>query len=90
MIASDHYVKHALELPMAAVPGATFALNHGWGDLQLHPHDVARIGHLCLNGGEWNGQRVVSRRWVDEATQRHISTGEDGTGYRDKRWNLTG
>jgi CubicO group peptidase (beta-lactamase class C family) len=30
--------------------------------------DYARFGLLFLHGGEWNGKRIVSRRWVRAAT----------------------
>lgn len=30
--------------------------------------DFARFGLLFARGGEWNGRRVVSREWVEEAT----------------------
>ncbi|MCK7478205.1 MAG: hypothetical protein M0C28_12945 [Candidatus Moduliflexus flocculans] len=34
--------------------------NHGWGDLQLRPHDMAKIGALVLNRGVWQGRRILS------------------------------
>jgi hypothetical protein len=92
MMASEDYVRYALELPSVVPPGAEFAycspgshvlsamisraaganalafardnlfgplgiqsaiwpadpqgVTHGWGDLQLHPRDMARIGQL--------------------------------------------
>ena len=30
--------------------------SHGWGDLYLHPQDMAKLGYLWLNGGAWDGQ----------------------------------
>src|SRR6185369_15121044 len=37
----------------------------GYG-LYLHPRDMARIGYLYLNHGEWDGVRLISRPWVDK------------------------
>jgi len=34
-------------------------VNHGWGDLALRPADLARIGQLILDGGEWQGVQVI-------------------------------
>jgi len=48
--------------------------NQGAGDLQMHPPDMARIGYLYLRQGEWAGQQVVPMRWVEQATQRQVST----------------
>jgi CubicO group peptidase (beta-lactamase class C family) len=42
----------------------------GWG-LTLSPVDMAKIGQLLLNRGEWNGGRIISAEWIDEATKEH-------------------
>ena len=63
-------------------------VNHGWGDLQLHPRDMARIGLLFLNEGEWNGTRVLSSAWVERATRSSIATGADDTDYGYQWWVL--
>ncbi len=39
---------------------------HWGGGLWISALDLARIGRLCLEGGEWAGRRVVSRRWIAE------------------------
>lgn len=40
----------------------------GWG-LTLTPMDMAKIGQLFLDGGVWNGNRIVSAKWIDESTK---------------------
>ncbi len=42
------------------------------GHLYLRPRDMARIGQLVLQGGSWNGARVVSASWLERATREHI------------------
>jgi CubicO group peptidase (beta-lactamase class C family) len=64
--------------------------SHGWGDLRLHPRDMARIGHLFLNEGSWNGLQVVSEEWVDQATRHQVTADADGTGYGYQWWVLSG
>jgi len=49
---------------------------HGWGDLCLHPHDMARLGFLFMHQGRWADQQIVSRQWVAEATVRQAAAGE--------------
>jgi CubicO group peptidase (beta-lactamase class C family) len=42
------------------------------GGLSMRPRDMAKIGQLCLNGGRWNGEVIVSKEWVTESTREHI------------------
>jgi CubicO group peptidase (beta-lactamase class C family) len=47
------------------------------------PHDMAKIGYLYLNEGQWDGEQVVSLGWVEASRRKHISaTLEDGYGYQ--------
>lgn len=47
----------------------------GWG-LYLRREDVAKIGSLYLNGGVWNGKRLLSESWVKTATSPMVPTSE--------------
>jgi CubicO group peptidase (beta-lactamase class C family) len=58
----------------------------GWGDLSLHPRDAAKIGFLFLHQGQWEGRQVVSREWVNMATDAYISTGRDEDEYYGYGW----
>jgi hypothetical protein len=61
--------------------------NHGWGDLKLTPHDMARLGYLYLNEGRWDGKQIVSPEWVAAATSKHIrSTLPRHNGYGYQWW----
>jgi CubicO group peptidase (beta-lactamase class C family) len=42
--------------------------------LRLRPRDLLRIGALVLANGQWNGQRVVSRAWLDASFKPAIPT----------------
>lgn len=48
----------------------------GWG-LSIKTEDIARFGQLYLQEGIWNGKRILSREWVEEATACHISNGNN-------------
>ncbi len=66
----------------------------GWG-LYLSAESMAKLGQLLLNGGVYNGYRIVSEEWVKEATAiqnrtpaslgtpyhygYHLWVGEDGS-----------
>ena len=36
--------------------------------LYMIPRDMAKIGKLILQKGEWNEQQIVSSKWIEEAT----------------------
>ncbi len=40
------------------------------GHLYLRPRDLAKIGQLVLQKGEWQGKRLVSAEWIEKATDR--------------------
>ena len=37
------------------------------GNLELTCRDMAKIGLLMLNKGLWNGERILSARWIEES-----------------------
>lgn len=59
----------------------------GWG-LMLTLEDVAKLGQLYLNGGQWEGKQIVSRHWIREASTKQIETplGEMPHGYGYQIW----
>jgi CubicO group peptidase (beta-lactamase class C family) len=44
--------------------------------LYLRPRDMAKIGQLYLDGGVWNGTRVVSAEWISRSTQESVASVE--------------
>ncbi len=56
--------------------------NTGWGDFFIRPGDLAKIGQLFLQRGEWEGERLISEAWIDEATTQQVADGEEGYGFR--------
>jgi CubicO group peptidase (beta-lactamase class C family) len=56
--------------------------NDGWAGLYLHPRDLAKLGYLWLHQGQWEGQQIVSSRWVEQSVKRQAKTGMgDDYGY---------
>ena len=45
----------------------------GWG-LYMRPEDMGKIGTLVMNGGVWNGKRIVSAEYLRAATTAHVVT----------------
>ena len=48
----------------------------GWG-LNLKTEDVARFGQLYLQKGQWNGRQLIPAAWVEEATSKQVSNGDN-------------
>lgn len=61
---------------------------HASGNLELRPRDMAKLGYLYLNGGVWNGARVISEEWIETSTKKHAST-PGGEGYGYQWWRKT-
>lgn len=59
----------------------------GWG-LSLTLEDTAKLGQLYLNGGEWNGRRIISEDWIRASTkiQTAIPGSECKNGYGYQVW----
>lgn len=45
------------------------------GGIRLRPRDMLKLGQLYLNGGVWNGHRLIDQRWIDASVKRHTTFG---------------
>ncbi|HSP15248.1 MAG TPA: serine hydrolase [Thermoanaerobaculia bacterium] len=41
------------------------------GGARIRPRDQLKLGQLYLDGGTWNGRRIVSREWVRQSLEVH-------------------
>ena len=53
----------------------------GWG-LSLSAYEMAQIGLVVLNNGTYNGQRIISEKYLDEMTKSYVSL-DDKFGNQD-------
>ncbi len=51
------------------------AVTAGWG-LCASALDLARLGELVLNGGEYMGKRIISKEYLDEMLTPYLKLGE--------------
>lgn len=58
----------------------------GWivagSGLQLRTEELARIGRVLRDRGEWHGSRLVSAEWIDGMHVEWRETGEEGQSDR--------
>ncbi len=58
------------------------------GGLRLRSRDLAKIGLMLINGGQWNDRQVVPASWIAEATSPKVQARE-GVGYGYQFWQHT-
>lgn len=54
----------------------------GYG-LFVRTEDIAKFGQLYLQKGKWNGRQLISEEWVQQATSKQVTNGNDS----DSDWN---
>ena len=50
----------------------------GWG-LYLKTEDLAKMGQLLLQNGEWNGKQLIPADWVSEMSKKQVDSVNPGT-----------
>jgi CubicO group peptidase (beta-lactamase class C family) len=89
------YLEPRLLAPLG-ITGATWESNPqginvgGWG-LSITTDAIARFGQLYLQRGVWQGRRILSERWVDQATSAQVSNASESNvdwrqGYGFQFW----
>ena len=58
------------------------------GGLDFRSRDLVKLGQLYLDGGSWNGKRIVSAEWVARSISPHANARED-TDYGYLFWLQT-
>ena len=46
----------------------------GWG-MNMTTRDIAKFGQFLLDGGVWDGKRLLSRDWIRLASAKHTASG---------------
>ena len=67
-------------------PNGMVYTSGGERGLWLRPRDMAKIGLLFLNKGNWKGKQIVSPEWVNESTKCHVKAFFGGSEYGYQWW----
>ena len=43
--------------------------------LRMRPRDLAKLGRMALDHGQWHGKQLVSAEWIARSLRPHIATG---------------
>jgi CubicO group peptidase (beta-lactamase class C family) len=54
------------------------------GGVQMLPRDLLKVGQLYLNGGVWNGGRIVPAQWVKLSLAPHVEVSPETTGLSEE------
>jgi CubicO group peptidase (beta-lactamase class C family) len=54
-----------IKYPKSGIPAAS-------SGLRLRPRDMAKLGQLVLQRGQWNGQQIVAGQWIDASIAPQI------------------
>lgn len=77
-------------------------INNGSGNrnmMEINAREIARLGHLFLNQGEWDGKRIISAEWVRQAGSVQVpaalpnawqKSGIEGSGCYGFNWWVNG
>ncbi|MFC2164920.1 serine hydrolase domain-containing protein [Acidobacteriota bacterium] len=49
---------------------------HTGGGLSLRPRDMLKLGQVMLNGGTWNGKRILPEKWAKDSLKEHTRRDE--------------
>ena len=63
----------------------------GQGFLSVCSRDMLKLGQLFLDGGSWQGRRIVSKKWTEAATKLQVKLPNESTaGYGYQWWMPVG
>jgi len=78
---ANKYLFKPMDFGKSYWPKNDKGVNIGWGDLHISIYDMAKIGCLLLNNGNWNGKQIVSKQWIDKIKPLYKVKKTESYGY---------
>jgi CubicO group peptidase (beta-lactamase class C family) len=69
----DRYIARPLQFGLYHLNLMPTGSVYTGGGAYLRPRDELKLGQVYLSGGLWNGQRIVSQKWVELSTAYHAT-----------------
>lgn len=63
-------------------------IDFGGNGFRITPEELATFGRLYLNGGVWDGERLVPADWIERSTRRHAEGWPERYGAYGYLWWL--
>jgi CubicO group peptidase (beta-lactamase class C family) len=80
-VRTDHYAQEKLFAPLGITDAqwvySPLNVPQTGGGLRLSSRDLLKLAQLYLNGGSWQGSRIVGESWVRVSTQPHARIDDD-------------
>lgn len=78
---TDRYAQSELFAPLG-IETATWVYSplnipQTGGGLRLSSPDLLKVAQLYLNGGTWNGRRIINQDWIKQSTEPHAQISDD-------------
>ena len=84
----DRTIAQPLEINHYSINLTPTGQMYGGGGVQMRPRDLLKFGQLYLDGGTWNGHRIVDRSWVEASTSHQIDNPNGSDGFAWHRFTL--
>ena len=75
-MSAAEFARRRLFAPMG-IRDARWSSSRGGSGLILRPRDLLAFGQMYLDGGTWNGRRIVPTTWVRASTRAHVDVARD-------------
>ena len=86
---SANVLEKPLGITQAHWNRASEGVGMGGGGTRYRSRDLAKIGQMVADGGQWQGKRIISEAWIRQALTVHAQAREDADyGYQFWRFRI--